>query len=161
MNHGPASPPGPASPGLSHGVPPAPASSTSGGLRGHRLQTTDALQASGPWAAVLPRSAAGGPPCRFLPPRPAPGTQLLAEWTVRPAGVGGTRGSCRLLQVGVGRQESSLLGERGAGSVWRTRPSDGGELSRLDMALVQYVHAHTRIALVQYVFTRTHMHSTG
>lgn len=49
----------PASPGLSHGVPPAPASSTSGGLRGHRLQTTGALQASGPWAGVLPSSAAG------------------------------------------------------------------------------------------------------
>ena len=110
MNHGPASPLGPASPGLSHGVPPAPASSTSGGLRGHRLQTTDALQASGPWAGVLPSPAAGGPPCMFLPPRPAPGTQLLAEWTVRPAGVDGTQGSCRLLEVGVGRRESGGLG---------------------------------------------------
>lgn len=59
----PVSPPGPASPHLSHGVPPpVPSSSISGGLRGHRLQTTDASKASGPGAGVLPRSAASEPP---------------------------------------------------------------------------------------------------
>lgn len=32
-----------------------------------------------------------------------------------PTEAGGTQGSCQLLEVGVGRQESSLLGERGPG----------------------------------------------
>lgn len=50
-------------PSESRGAPlPVPSSSTSGGLRGNRLQTTDALQASGPRAGVLPRSAASEPP---------------------------------------------------------------------------------------------------
>lgn len=49
-------------PSESRGAPlPVPSSSTSGGLKGHRLQTTDALQASGLGAGVLPRSAASEP----------------------------------------------------------------------------------------------------
>ena len=70
------------------------------------------------------------------------------------------RGGWHSGELSASRSRGGETGERGAGSVWRTRLSDVGELSRLDMAVVQYVFTHTRIALVQYVFTHTHMHST-